>query len=54
MSTIQELSKEIMQIAKAKGWVTDKGQCNVAERIALIHSEVSESYGAFRNKNMNV
>ncbi|MEK7601191.1 MAG: hypothetical protein AAB480_01515 [Patescibacteria group bacterium] len=42
-----------MEQAKEKGFGTTPEEVNVAEKIALIQSEVSEAYEAYRHKNMN-
>jgi NTP pyrophosphatase (non-canonical NTP hydrolase) len=49
MKTITELSKEIYETAKSKGWYDNGGGQNVGERIALVHSELSEALEADRN-----
>jgi NTP pyrophosphatase (non-canonical NTP hydrolase) len=51
--SIKQLTDEIMQQAKEKGFGTKPEDVNVAEKIALIHSEVSEAFEAYRHKNMN-
>ena len=50
--SIKQLSDEIMQQAKEKGFGTKPEDINVAEKIALIHSEVSEAFEAYRHKNI--
>ena len=42
-----------MKQAKEKGFGTKPEDVNVAEKIALIHSEISEAYEAYRNKNID-
>lgn len=62
MKTIEELQKEIYETAKSKGWYDNGGAENIGERLALIHSEVSEALEADRrwrycdidNPNYNV
>lgn len=39
--------------AKAKGFGTKPEEINVGEKIALIHSEVSEAFEAYRHKNIH-
>jgi len=48
MKTINELSKEVHQNAVDKGWWEDKESFNVAEKLMLIVSEVSEAMEADR------
>jgi NTP pyrophosphatase (non-canonical NTP hydrolase) len=42
-----------MQQAKEKGFGTIHKEINVAEKIALIHSEISEAFDAYRHKNID-
>lgn len=51
--TIQQLTKLIMAQAKEKGFGTKPEEINVAEKIALIHSEISEAFEAYRHKNID-
>jgi len=51
--TIKELTEEIMEQAKEKGFGVKPEDINVVEKIALIHSEVSEAFEAYRHKNMD-
>ena len=50
---INSLTKIILQQAEEKGFGTIPDEINVAEKIALIHSEVSEAYEAYRHKNID-
>lgn len=50
--SIKQLSDEIMQQAKDKGFGVKPEDVNVPEKIALIHSEISEAFEAYRHKNM--
>ncbi len=50
--TIKEITEKIMKIAEEKGFGTKKDEINVGEKIALIHSEISEAFEAYRHKNM--
>lgn len=51
--TIQQLTALIMEQAKEKGFGIKPEDINVAEKIALIHSEVSEAFEAYRHKNID-
>lgn len=51
--TLKDLERLIMEQAKAKGFGTKPTEINVAEKIALIHSEVAEAYEAYRHKDMD-
>lgn len=42
-----------MKQAEQKGFGTKPKDINLAEKIALIHSEISEAYQAYRNKKIN-
>lgn len=52
-SSIKELTEKIMHQAKIKGFGTTSEEINVGEKIALIHSEISEAYEAYRHKNID-
>jgi len=51
--TIKELTNLIMKQAEQKGFGSKPKDINLAEKIALIHSEISEAYQAYRNKKIN-
>ena|SRR3989304_4792424 len=51
--TIEELTKLIMKQAKEKGFGTKPEEIAVSEKIALIHSEISEAFEAYRHKDMD-
>lgn len=51
--TLKQLTELVLQQAKEKGFGTKPEEINVAEKIALIQSEVSEAYEAYRHKNMH-
>jgi len=50
---IKELTEQIMSQAKAKGFGIKEEEINVAEKIALIHSEISEAFEAYRHQNID-
>jgi len=50
---IKQLTDIIMEQAKQKGFGTKPEDINVAEKIALIHSEVSEAFEAYRHQNID-
>jgi len=50
--TFKQLLNVLMIQAEEKGFGTKPEDINVGEKIALIHSEVSEAYEAYRHKNM--
>ena len=50
---MKKLTDIIMQQAKEKGFGTKPEEINVAEKIALIHSEISEAFEAYRHKNID-
>jgi len=51
--TIKQLLSLIMKQAKEKGFGTKPDEVNVAEKIALIHSEISEAFEAYHHKKIN-
>lgn len=51
--TIKQLTKIIMDQAKEKGFGVKPDDINVAEKVALIHSEISEAFEAYRHKNID-
>ena len=53
MPTMQELTSLILEQAKQKGFGSSPEDINVAEKMALIHSEVSEAYEAHRHNNID-
>ena len=46
--TLGELQSFVMEQARRKGFGTSPAEVNVGEKIALIHSEISEAYAAYR------
>lgn len=51
--TFQEFSDLVMAQAKAKGFGTTAEELNIPEKFALIHSEVSEAFEAYRHKDFD-
>jgi NTP pyrophosphatase (non-canonical NTP hydrolase) len=51
--TIQQLTDLIMEQARQKGFGVEPEDISVAEKIALIHSEISEAFEAYRHKNID-
>ncbi|MBM2820718.1 MAG: hypothetical protein HW405_478 [Candidatus Berkelbacteria bacterium] len=51
--TINQLTQLVLLQAEEKGFGTKPDEINVSEKIALIHSEVSEAYEAYRHKKIN-
>lgn len=49
---IKKLTKMVMKQARRKGFGVKPEEVNTLEKIALIHSEVSEAMAAYRQKNM--
>lgn len=50
---MRELQALVMKQAKEKGFGTSPKDVSVPEKIALIHSEVTEAYEAYRHKRMD-
>lgn len=50
--SIKKLTELVLEQAREKGFGSKIEEINVAEKIALIHSEVSEAYEAYRNKKI--
>jgi len=51
--TLKNLIEMILVQAKSKGFGITPEEIDVPEKIALIHSEVSEAYEAWRKKNVS-
>lgn len=50
---LKELQELVMKQAEEKGFGTRPEDINVGEKIALIHSEISEAYEAYRHQNID-
>ena len=50
---LKELTSIVLKQAKERGFGTKTEEINVAEKIALIHSEISEAFEAYRHKNID-
>jgi len=51
--SLKELTKKILEQAESKGFGTKPDDIEVPEKIALIHTEISESFEAYRQKNID-
>jgi NTP pyrophosphatase (non-canonical NTP hydrolase) len=51
--TVRQLQQLIMEQAETKGFGIRPEDISVPEKIALIHSEVSEAFEAYRHKNID-
>ena len=50
---IKKLQKLIMQQAEKKGFGVKPEEISVGEKIALVHSEISEAFEAYRHKDLD-
>ena len=50
--SLKQLEDLVMQLAKDKGFGVKLSEINVLEKIALVHSEISEALEAYRHKRM--
>ncbi len=51
--TLKQLTSLVLKQAEEKGFGTTPDEINVPEKIALIHSEISEAFEAYRHKNID-
>ena len=51
--TLKQLQELVMKQAAEKGFGIRPEEIHVAEKIALIHSEISEAFEAYRHKNLH-
>lgn len=51
--TLKQLTDLIMKQAEEKGFGTKPEDITVPEKIALIHSEISEAFEAYRHNNID-
>jgi NTP pyrophosphatase (non-canonical NTP hydrolase) len=51
--SLKQIQQLVMEQAKEKGFGTKPDDINVAEKIALIHSEVTEAFEAYRHQNID-
>jgi len=49
---IKQLIELVMKQAKEKGFGVKPEDVNISEKIALMHSEISEAFEAYRKKNI--
>lgn len=50
--SLHQLTALILEQARKKGFGTKPQEINVPEKIALLHSELSEAYAAYRHKKI--
>lgn len=50
--TIKEIQNLIIKQAEEKGFGTKPEDIDIAEKMLLLHSEISEAYEAYRHKNI--
>ncbi|MEX0621949.1 MAG: MazG nucleotide pyrophosphohydrolase domain-containing protein [Candidatus Woykebacteria bacterium] len=50
--TLKQLTELVMEQAREKGFGTSRKDISVPEKIALLHSEISEAYEAYRHKKI--
>ncbi len=49
--SLEEISNMVMEQARIKGFGVDLQDVNIPEKFALIHTEVSEAFEAYRKKD---
>ncbi len=52
MGSVEDLMEAVMQQAREKDFGTEPEEVNVGEKMALLHSEVSEAFEAYRHDNI--
>jgi len=52
-NTLNEITKDIMSLASKKGFGTKPEEIELGEKFALLHTEVSEAYQAYRKNNLD-
>ncbi len=50
---LHEIQKRVMALAKEKEWGTKPDDVNFAEKIALLHAELSEALEAYRKNKLD-
>ena len=50
---LENLGNIIIEQAKEKGWGVQPDKISVSEKIALVHSEITEAYDAFQKNNID-
>lgn len=51
--TLEQIIDDIITLARDKHWGIEPTEVNLPEKFALLHSEVSEAYEAFRRDNFD-
>lgn len=51
-NSLNNITKQIMDLAQEKGFGTKPEEVNLPEKFALIHSEVSEAFEAHRHQKL--
>lgn len=50
--SIKQLTEQVLKLATEKGFGSKPEEISVPEKVALIHSEVSEAFEAYRHNNL--